>query len=641
MPSVTIDHGGGSTETIDNTVAPGYKWERTVGEMFKLTIWVDRDDAQAVTLNRKSDEISLSGVVDNYPLVDINTGGPTWELICYSPEWYGKTVEPTAGGVKTTDTDDTQVTNFIGDVSEWSAGTVNQVASGSITLISSHAQPHERIRKLEQKTGGELRFNDDGTVDYTDRLGSDKSGSITLSPGNANLDGELTVENRGRTIDATHVKVLGAHEGEAQFFANLVPSSDGRSYDNKVTYSTSRWSDSSDDDWTTWANSEAASQSAVDAIANALADEITDQHIEASATVVGEDIILGDTVHVDKSKADIDRDMRIKRIVTKPPEDTPVGSVDRVLLSTRNLARDTSQQRERSVSRMPTVFEGNAVWGTIGGGYQAVTSSRNYVVGAIDYPTVDFEHEVTLWVKSVPYITYSSGASTTTVTETSDVVPNDGFGSLLFTSGGTETVASGTTEVVNSQSISKTLWPYIAQLSIGQVSGKTEDITNWEVNIRESTGNYLYEGIDASFVAADNTPMNFANGNTTIFDDLNGDTVDLRVNVETSSGSNTDIKWFWQMYGPSPHDHSLSFSHSHAPEAGVDEFSNTTPSNVDVLVNGNTEATDIGSGEFETTVDLTDALTKGQFNTVELSSDATGGMYATLSIDAYRQIGVT
>lgn len=89
-------------------------------------------------------------------------------------------------------------------------------------------------------------------------------------------------------------------------------------------------------------------------------------------------------------------------------------------------------------------------------------------------------------------------------------------------------------------------------------------------------------------------------------------------------------------------DTSFSFynwDHQHPPDPGVVEFANETASNVDVLVNGTEEVTNIGSGEFETTVDLADTLTDGQFNQIELASDTLGLLIASIGIRAYEQIG--
>jgi len=65
-----------------------------------------------------------------------------------------------------------------------------------------------------------------------------------------------------------------------------------------------------------------------------------------------------------------------------------------------------------------------------------------------------------------------------------------------------------------------------------------------------------------------------------------------------------------------------------------------TPSNVDVAINGTTVASNIGTGTFETTVDVPGAFTKDAWNTVEVSSDTLGIIEVSAAIDGYDQIGV-
>jgi len=76
MPTVTIRPGAANEETIPFT--HGFEIEREVGKMRRLRIEVDRAEAASVTLNRKDDAIRL-GSGDDHRLVDVQTGGETWE----------------------------------------------------------------------------------------------------------------------------------------------------------------------------------------------------------------------------------------------------------------------------------------------------------------------------------------------------------------------------------------------------------------------------------------------------------------------------------------------------------------------------------------------------------------------------------
>jgi hypothetical protein len=106
--------------------------------------------------------------------------------------------------------------------------------------------------------------------------------------------------------------------------------------------------------------------------------------------------------------------------------------------------------------------------------------------------------------------------------------------------------------------------------------------------------------------------------------------------TDIATGGNTDI----ELWLP---------EHTHAPDPGVIESfpdnpnananGELLPSNVDILVNGNTVATDVGSGEFETVVDITGTLNEDTFNTIAASSDSTGHIRLTAYSETYKQIG--
>lgn len=403
MPQLTLTHDDGSTETIAETV--GWNHTREIGMMERLRVTVPRDDAQSVTLEPKRDTLDLDGVFTGR-LVDVETGGSTWTLIAYSFEWDAKQVEPTAGGVLKTGTDNDLITEFIGSVPEWSVGSVATL-TGSVSFVFNHAFAHEALRRIERNVPGELRFNSDSTVDYVDALGSDKTASVTLSAAAGNLNGEIQVQNKGRKLDATHLRVIGAHEGEAQLSATLVPDDDPATYSNRVNYSTTRWEPGDPRNWDRWSNKEVSDQAAIEEEAAALADDLTRELVEATATVEGEDLSLGDWVRVSKPDAGIDRDMRVHRITTRSEG---ANVVDDVLLSTRTVAREGDTDQNQDIQRFNTAFQGSEIWNTTSGGIQPVDSGVNYVL-PFYYPDVDYEHRVEVYVAGRPYRAYSKGAA--------------------------------------------------------------------------------------------------------------------------------------------------------------------------------------------------------------------------------------
>lgn len=624
MVQLTVTHANGSTDTIDQTI--GRTRTREVGKMRKARIDVERDKAQAANLVEKEDDIQL-GSIDTLRLVDIEPGGAYWTLVCYSYEWLANTVEPTAGGSTEAGSDTDIISALAADIPDWSTGTLTEQATG-LSFILNHAYRHEALRRVERNVPGEILFRDQGTIDYVDSLGTDKSGSITLSAANQNIEDEITITKRGRELDGTHIRVLGAHEGEAQYFANLVPADDPASYDNRVNYTTGRWSAGDTRDWDRWQNKDVADQATIEEEAAALADEITDPLVEAKATVSGEDVSVGDTVRVVKSDADLDREMRIHRIKTVVEGAT---ETDEVLLSTRSTLRRDDTDDLRDIQRFNTAFQGSAVVLQGGGGRQPVTSSIN-AVETFRYPVVDFEHIAEVEVAGLPYRAYSSGS-----------LNNSDFSNVVSSAGNAQNFLTldpgwNTVEIFD---IPFDADP-ISQVFVGwdiTVNGNSNS-TNIRVYNVDTDTYYPIDSDGYVTIYESTATRQYTSNNIVIANDIRGDRLEVQVNhSDGSSTSDVALFTFYQAVG----------KHTHDPDPGVIEAfpdvpaSNATgellPSGVDLLVNGSTVATDIGTGEFTTTVDVSGEFNQGQFNTIEATSDSIGHLRLTPFIEAYKKIG--
>jgi hypothetical protein len=674
-PQITVEHPDGSTETIPGTVAPedgtSYTRTRQLGAMRRARINVYRDEAEAVTLTEKRDLIHL-GSIDTLRLVDIETGGPTWTLVCYSLEWDSNREPYTAGGDTREGTDDELITDLVGEVDSWTAGTIESL-SRPLSFVFNHAHQHEALRRIEKNVPGEIQFRDEGTVDYLDRLGTDRSGSVELSAAAGTIEDEISITKRGRELDGTHVRVLGAHEGEAQIFANLVPAGDTTAQanlDNVVTYTTTRWSGPADTDWDRWANKDVTDQDTIEEEAESLADEITESLVEATATTNVGDLNVGDTVRVVKADADLDRAMRIHRI-----KETVRGATEtaQLTLSTRTTMRSDDTEDLRDLQRFNTGFQGSSVVIQGGGSRQPVNGSLNAEI-PFDYPDIEFENEAQLLVRGLPYRAYSSGAAagganddttegggdhthqvdindlTNRNTTYSKVDERRFTDSQITFSSSWSNVDTFTPSVFTSE-----VWVYPSFTYIEEFQS-TQRVEH-ELLIRgvDDSGNYYptQNGITVSIPAdsgSDSEPyaIGFPGG-------FNGRALDLQAQVTEPNGSPMiyDFEVSWNAFGvhehlldvvktsdaSGPHTHQFSWRHIHDPEPGIIQFGSDTPSNVDVIINGNTVATDIGSGLFETEVDIGGELTVGAWNDIELSSDSLGHIQATVSIDGYKQIG--
>jgi hypothetical protein len=632
MPSVIVRPGEPDEYTIPFT----YGWEKReiVGRMRRLKIEVDRTEAEQANLNAKTDAIELSGV-DTVRLTDVDTGGSTWTLTGYSREWDANKAGFTSGGNLREGDDNTLINGLIGEVSGWTAGNIASL-TGPMSFVFNHAHRHEAIRRIEANVPGEIQFRDFGTVDYVDRLGTDRTGTVTLSSDAGTIEQEIRITERGRELDGTHIRVLGAHEGEAQYFANLVPQSDPATYENEVRYSTPRWSSSEDTDWDRWANKDVADQDTIEEEAASLGEELKESLVEAETVVptsVG--LNVGDTVRVVKDDADLDRDMRVHRLTRRAGSFNETGGdaavVDKVLLSTRTTLRRDDDAELEEIQRFNSGFQGTSVVIQGGGSRQPVNSSNNAVV-PFDYPEIAFENEATLQVRGLPYRAYSSGA---------DVQQGGQF--EIVTQGFFDTdqvLDPGDFAQINLPSIPSSYSDYVGYLR-GRVITDAPRTSGYELDITinagvvgsvfsetitlDDFGNWFTVVAEPSLTSDDNASMEIRNPST-------------QSNTITISGGTDETEL--RLTDP---------DHDHSPAPGIIEsFPNDPdanasgqlyPTGVDVVINGNTVATDIGTGEFETEVDIAGELTRGAWNDIELTSDTLGHIQATVSIDGYKKIG--
>lgn len=536
-----------------------------------------------------------------------------------------------------------------------------------------------RVTVLDSTTGGGNTGG--GEISYT------ATGTI-LSPSAGNLVGGIKIKDKGLDLDATHLRVIGAHEGEAQKYATLVPAADSSSYDNRVDYTNPDWSDGDDKTWARWENKDVTSQDTIEEEAAALAPELNREYVEAKATAEGEDLSLGDWVRVRKPKAGLDRDMRIVRVTTKTLDDTPAATVDEVLLSTRSTLRESPASQRMDVQRFNVGFQGSAVWGTPSGGYQAVTSSDNYRL-TFYYPDVEYEHLAELYVESRPYRTFHSGAAAggdhshsvevthpqhshlvevTHPEHEHDVTISTTSGSRNYTGffENTSTDISGENPSVTFNNIPTDR--DVAITATGTLGNGTDPIAVF-LNIHDGSSTSASRVVQESTTKASNE--SFSLSGEMGANDRSSTSVTVQVTTTDGGGSSVFTDATISMSERPDHNHSIgttesstaelgstisetsdaalgataaetsdaSGDHTHPVDPGVSEFPATTATGCDVFVNGSETDTDIGSGSFEEIVDITDHLTKGAFNTVEVSSDSTGWLYATIGLEAYRQIG--
>lgn len=674
MPQVTIYHDGGTTETIPTTT--GWSLEEQIGEMWRLTITVDRDLAQAVSLTRKEDEVELAGYRRGV-LADVDSGTESWTLTVYSPEWYATLTEPIPGGTRVQGNDQSLITDRINAVNEWSVGTVGNF-SGPMTYVFTHAFNHEALRTIEANVTGELQFNDDGSVDYVSDLGSDRTGSVTLSPGAGTIEREIRIVEQGRTLDATHVRVIGAHEGEAQRFATLVPDDDPATYENRVNYTTSRWSPGDAKDWDRWENKDVMSQDTIEEEAATLGDELTEEYVEAETTVSGVDLNVGDWVRVVKPDANLDREMRVHRLVTQSVDETPAAVVQDVTLSTRTLAREDVGADRRDIQRFNTAFQGSSVAVNIGPYVDAIDSGDPVTI-PFYYPDLEFENNAEIQIRGLSYRIDSVGAASGGDHDHSVSVlhpSHDHSVSINATSTDNDNPfnVDESTTVASNTAIS-TGWQTLdsftpsqdtsSTLCVVEISRPTIESFNTSIDVRIERPDFTYvpdaggATMRVPNVAAPESSSGLPapiSGTVVLedYEDRNGE--ELEVQVNPSDGTTIQYSVTWICSGKHTHDVSdtdtsttalgttdtetsdASGPHTHPPDPGI-YTTGDTPSGVDLYANGSLVASNVGSGTFETIVNANDEFTPGAWNELEVRSDTLGRVQVTTFLQGYDQIG--
>jgi hypothetical protein len=120
--------------------------------------------------------------------------------------------------------------------------------------------------------------------------------------------------------------------------------------------------------------------------------------------------------------------------------------------------------------------------------------------------------------------------------------------------------------------------------------------------------------------------------------DLSGHTIDLEVVANTADGNPIDLNWAWTIRTYDPHGHDpdpgVVESFPGYPQANAND--KLLPSGVDLKIDGSTVASDIGSGEFTHTEDITGEFVGG-VNDIELTSDSIGFVTAIVKTQTHRR----
>lgn len=658
-------------------------------------------------------------------LEDIDTSGAVHEFICESFERLGKDAEPTAGGDRRENVhDDDTIKNMIDSVDDLTEGTIERVSDTLHTWVFSHASQAKVGRTVEEATSGELKYNPDMSVDYAHALGSDRTNE-TIGPAEQNItDGHFDVDRKGSGMQLTHLRVVGAGEGQHQLFVNVVPDDDPETYENEVRVTTD-WEDGDLIRWgPTVSNKDIINQDVLEDFAETLYEEYRlEDPMDVETTINGVDNVeLGDEFHVFNDADDVDENLRVVQVTTIIDKE---GIDYRVILSNRKHTRRSATDADtKDVSRYNLAFEGDAVWATPGGSRQPVGDGVNYRMDFRMPNEVEYLHRFKLQVIGFPYRFYASPEEhdhTVTIPDHTHPVEGDSHSHNLNMDPHAHDI-----EYEDEDSVS---WPTNTHRHRVEIDTETilstehELLSRWgneEALQNTGAGNWTslgtmgingadYEFIFVNIIATrphapararirsiqtgDSFPLpdgvvlwgtsppggdpdngGWGTGAATFSVPKHIGDVVVEYWSQSSEGNIMFEATVWQK-----HEHSvftietsevassimeqfttggiasatttgiavasgggafLSSGESVGMIAGVEDTA-YEPTDVSVLINGVEVETEIGSGSFETEVDLlphAEHLNMGGWNSIELTSTTLGHLQCQADIDCYRQI---
>jgi len=353
----------------------------------------------------------------------------------------------------------------------------------------------------------------------------------------------------------------------------------------------------------------------------------------------------------------------------------------RVTLSNRQKTDEGDIKYRRDLQRFNVGFQGASVSVQGGGSRQPVDPSINAEI-PFDYPNLQYENEATVHIRGLSYRAYSAGAASG---GGEFLASESGGGEFLTSEGG-----GGFTETDTSQAQSEhespetdsdegftslngdTSWQVIASASpsVFDVEGlmggaflRNADEFEDDIRFRISaaSGDTYWPNIGGARLSAAASQDSGggtipATGAATAFAPVEEGSYSLQVLYNGADGS-ANVAWWYTALGDHTHDVTVSRpdhihdvnipshihdvdipSHTHPVDPGIIETGDT-PSNVDVIVNGTTVATNVGTGLFETEVDISGEMNPNAWNFIEVASDSLGHIQATVTLDGYKQVG--
>jgi hypothetical protein len=465
------------------------------------------------------------------------------------------------------------------------------------------------IRDVQATSKSFVRYNVDKTVDY---VGDPSDGVVTtISPSSQNVQESFDVKEDERE-EFTHVRVLGAQQGNARIQVE------------KETPSYSGGLQS----WKIYPDKNITSESRAEKIASQIVTEYENdpRRLVVETTTFGESLDIGDEVLVLSNRDNIDDVLRVTK-----KEEIFNGDRDVLNLQLSNrffLINDGEERRRRDVENFNRSFQGDVVTLTAGGYRDIVDSVNNYTFTVNRPPDVVREIKTSLNVQGFPYRTNAAIGDIERVNTDTNVSYT--WSGVSWNSGETKSIVLPFDDF-NSDDI-------IFYMRLGTANpldgNNLSPGDTWQVEFLTGGFTTFNPGFQMNF-----TSLNPQSNNLGIGYDLQAtQQVDLDASslsqeeVYVTNQSGTDMSGIYVKVG------FINKVHQHKVTPEITEYPTRVPNGVNVIINGDVIEENIGSGEFNTTVDITGELQQQGVNTIELTSGTLGNIRATAFLDLYRQI---
>lgn len=291
------------------------------------------------------------------------------QLIIESFERYALDAKP-SGNLEIHEgvTDSELVQSIIDGIDELEAGRI-ETLDDDLDVQFSHVSPGKQIRQITEITGAEIRYNYDKTVDYVRRLGQRSGTPIDKAAQDVQ---DLRVAERSGPDYATHLRVLGAGQGDSQITVEVTAEQFDPNTDREV--------------WTTAPNSEIRSADSLRKYGQRLVNELYKHPVDVEATVVDRLIYLGDNIRVIHPPAGVDSRYRVQEVTHMwdsggRTSEVKLSSQDAGLPRSIDKVRRDVEQMNRAGTGMAVAVYDNPNLGS------EIEGHRVYVTGASpDYP---------------------------------------------------------------------------------------------------------------------------------------------------------------------------------------------------------------------------------------------------------------